>query len=109
MHSSMREVPQPHRPPPGNAWSDPEIDNRAALAFWWSHAIVSTETRDGALKTCDFAAIGPLVSASVDRADSTAAVCCSFCPCHLRQCTDRARNRLARRHRLLVHPWVLGI
>ncbi|PRW44859.1 Serine carboxypeptidase 24 isoform B [Chlorella sorokiniana] len=44
----------------GNAWSDPEIDNRAALAFWWSHAIVSTETRDGALKNCDFSAIGPL-------------------------------------------------
>lgn len=47
---------------PGNAWSDPEIDNRAALEFWWSHAILSTETRDGALKYCDFSAIGPLVS-----------------------------------------------
>ncbi|KAL4423355.1 hypothetical protein ABPG77_004286 [Micractinium sp. CCAP 211/92] len=44
----------------GNALTDPDTDSRGALAFWWSHAIISSETRDGALKNCDFAHIYPL-------------------------------------------------
>ena len=70
-----------HRSSPGNAWSDPEIDNRAALEFWWSHAILSTETRDGALKYCDFSAIGPLVSFEI--ADAPHSPCCRSLSFHL--------------------------
>ena len=43
----------------GNAWTDPEIDNRGAVEFWHSHAIISDEARTGLL-TCNFSDVGPL-------------------------------------------------
>lgn len=44
----------------GNALTMPATDSKGALRFWWSHAIISTETRDGALENCDFESLYPL-------------------------------------------------
>jgi serine carboxypeptidase-like clade 2 len=44
----------------GNAWTDPETDNRGTLDFWWSHAIVSDEVRSALSDYCNFSDIGPL-------------------------------------------------
>ncbi|KAK9824563.1 hypothetical protein WJX72_011326 [[Myrmecia] bisecta] len=44
----------------GNAWTDPQFDNEGAIDFWWSHAMVSDETRTGVRDHCNFSNIGPL-------------------------------------------------
>ncbi|KAI3426409.1 hypothetical protein D9Q98_008779 [Chlorella vulgaris] len=46
----------------GNAWTHAPTDNRGAVDFWWSHGIISSETRDGIVGKCDFARVGPLWS-----------------------------------------------
>ena len=45
----------------GNPWTDPEIDNKGAVDFWWSHAIISDEVRHALLRFCDFSGVGPLL------------------------------------------------
>ena len=44
----------------GNAWTDAPTDNAAAVAFWWSHGIISSTARDGIDRHCDFSDVGPL-------------------------------------------------
>jgi serine carboxypeptidase-like clade 2 len=44
----------------GNPWTDPSSDNSGCVADWWSHALISTEVRDGLLQNCNFGDIGPL-------------------------------------------------
>lgn len=45
----------------GNAWTDPYVDNRGAVDFWWSHAIISDGSRDSLLQSCNFSGVGPLL------------------------------------------------
>lgn len=55
----------------GNAWTDPIEDNKGAVDFWYSHALISEDTRDGIFAQCNFSRIGPLqVSARVESANS---------------------------------------
>ena len=44
----------------GNAWTHPRIDNKGAVDFWWAHAIISDESRDSMLHSCNFSDVGPL-------------------------------------------------
>jgi serine carboxypeptidase-like clade 2 len=46
----------------GNALTDPALDSPGALDFWWSHALVSTQARDGIRANCNFSRIDPLAS-----------------------------------------------
>ncbi len=45
----------------GNAWTDAALDNAGAVEFWWTHAIISDDTRAGIEANCDFSKIGPLL------------------------------------------------
>ncbi|CAL5224857.1 g7615 [Coccomyxa viridis] len=55
----------------GNAWTDPVEDNKGAVDFWYSHALISEDTRDGIFGQCNFSRIGPLqVSARVESENS---------------------------------------
>ena len=59
----------------GNAWTDPVEDNKGAVDFWYSHALISEDTRDGIYATCNFSQIGPLkVSASIEGAANNSKV-----------------------------------
>lgn len=67
----------------GNAWTDPIEDNKGAVDFWFSHALISEETRDGIFALCNFSRIGPLqVSASVESVTKSNKVgkCLTLCP-----------------------------
>jgi hypothetical protein len=44
----------------GNAWTDPVEDNKGAVDFWYSHALISDATREGIYSLCNFSHIGPL-------------------------------------------------
>ncbi|KAK9905794.1 hypothetical protein WJX75_006411 [Coccomyxa subellipsoidea] len=44
----------------GNAWTDADEDNKGAVEFWHSHALISDTTRDGLMQKCNFSRIGPL-------------------------------------------------
>jgi serine carboxypeptidase-like clade 2 len=44
----------------GNAWTDPEIDNRGTIDYWWAHGLIPDETRDGLIKHCNMSRVGPL-------------------------------------------------
>ena len=44
----------------GNAWTDTVTDNKGALDFWYTHAMISDESYRGIKSLCDFAVIGPL-------------------------------------------------
>lgn len=44
----------------GNAWTMPAIDNKGAVDFWKTHALISETTWSGILQNCDFSNIGPL-------------------------------------------------
>lgn len=44
----------------GNAWTDAAIDNEGALDFWYTHALISRDSRDGIKEHCNFSHIGPL-------------------------------------------------
>ncbi|CAL8472304.1 g11846 [Coccomyxa elongata] len=55
----------------GNAWTDAELDNRGAVWFWHSHALISDTTRDGLLKTCNFSTVGPLQVEAVNQYPKT--------------------------------------
>ena len=35
-------------------------DNKGAIDFWFYHALISEDTRDGIYATCNFSNIGPL-------------------------------------------------
>ena len=60
----------------GNAWTDPIEDNKGAVDFWYSHALISEETRDGIFGQCNFSRIGPLqVSARVESAGTNVRPC----------------------------------
>jgi len=59
----------------GNAWTDPVEDNKGAVDFWYSHALISEDTRDGIYAMCNFSQIGPLkVSASIEGAANNSKV-----------------------------------
>lgn len=47
---------------PGNAWTDPVVDNVGAVKFWYSHGMISRNSRDGILDACDPGEVGPLLS-----------------------------------------------
>ena len=47
-------------PGAGNAWTSTAVDNKGAVDFWWSHAIISDESRYGMLHSCNFSGVGPL-------------------------------------------------
>lgn len=49
----------------GNAWTVAELDNKGAVDFWYSHAIISQATYNGLMNNCDFANIGPLTNADL--------------------------------------------
>ena len=58
----------------GNAWTDPAYDNQGAVDFWWTHALISDDIRNGLLHDCNFSGIGPLASvvhSSVDDLDKS--------------------------------------
>ena len=60
----------------GNAWTDPIEDNKGAVDFWYSHALISADTRDGIFAKCNFSRIGPLtVSARVESAQNEVRPC----------------------------------
>ena len=61
----------------GNAWTDPIEDNKGAVDFWYSHALISEDTRDGIFAHCNFSRIGPLQvsSARVESANSNVRPC----------------------------------
>jgi len=44
----------------GNAWTDPQYDNKGAAMMWWSHSMISDNNFQGMLDNCDFSNIGPL-------------------------------------------------
>eukprot|EP01116_Phalansterium_solitarium_P022795 TRINITY_DN7660_c0_g1_i1.p1 TRINITY_DN7660_c0_g1~~TRINITY_DN7660_c0_g1_i1.p1 ORF type:complete len:498 (+),score=133.74 TRINITY_DN7660_c0_g1_i1:88-1494(+) len=44
----------------GNAWTYAAIDNAGAVFYWWTHAMISDETYNGIVATCDFGDVGPL-------------------------------------------------
>lgn len=44
----------------GNPWTDAAIDNRGAVEFWWTHGMISDESRNNMNKYCNFSIIGPL-------------------------------------------------
>eukprot|EP00798_Chlamydomonas_sp_ICE-L_P017508 gene17508-23820_t len=44
----------------GNAWTDPQNDNRGNVEYWWTHALISDRTYLGMLKYCNFAQSNPL-------------------------------------------------
>jgi len=46
----------------GNAWTSMPVDNAGAVFYWWTHALISDETYQNIMATCDFTNIGPLVS-----------------------------------------------
>lgn len=43
----------------GNAWTWSTLDNKGCVLDWSSHTIISEETANGLLATCDFGKIGP--------------------------------------------------
>ena len=49
-------------PPAGNAWTDARTDNRAAVDFWFTHAVTSQAATDGIGDYCDFSTAGPLLT-----------------------------------------------
>mmetsp|Transcript_10523 Transcript_10523/g.29949 ORF Transcript_10523/g.29949 Transcript_10523/m.29949 type:complete len:534 (+) Transcript_10523:106-1707(+) len=46
----------------GNPLTDTEMDNDGAIEFWYSHAIISTETAQGIRQYCNFSSDGPFRS-----------------------------------------------
>ena len=56
----------------GNAWTDSAIDNKGAVSFWWSHALISDASYRGLLSTCNFSEVGPLRAAANDWCDTYA-------------------------------------
>lgn len=52
----------------GNAWTDPDIDNEGAVDFWYSHAIISEDTKNAFKKACNFSHVGPLIAADGQQA-----------------------------------------
>jgi serine carboxypeptidase-like clade II len=54
----------------GNAWTDAKLDNIGALTQWYNHALISEDTYEAALQTCDFSVIGPLKKDSDSDSDS---------------------------------------
>jgi len=44
----------------GNAWTYMPIDNAGAVFYWWSHALISDDTYNNIMSTCNFTDIGPL-------------------------------------------------
>jgi len=44
----------------GNAWTYMPIDNVGAVFYWWSHALISDDTYNGIMNSCNFTNIGPL-------------------------------------------------
>jgi hypothetical protein len=48
--------------PAGNAWTDARTDNRAAVDFWFTHAVTSQGATDGIGDFCDFSTAGPLLT-----------------------------------------------
>ncbi len=48
------------------ACADAAEDNRGAVDFWHSHALISDATREGLLRTCNFSSIGPLRAQAED-------------------------------------------
>ena len=53
----------------GNAWTDAVADNIGAVTDWYQHAMISNETFNAILSTCDFANIGPEMEARVNPAE----------------------------------------
>lgn len=62
----------------GNAWTDAERDNRGAVWFWHSHALISDATRDGLLRTCNFSHVGPLQVEAVNQYPKVRCRLCSL-------------------------------
>ncbi|EIE23392.1 peptidase S10, serine carboxypeptidase [Coccomyxa subellipsoidea C-169] len=56
----------------GNAWTDAEEDNKGAVEFWHSHALISDTTRDGLMNKCNFSRIGPLQVEAVTKGSAKA-------------------------------------
>jgi len=44
----------------GNAWTYMPIDNRGAVDYWWTHALISDDSYQKVTNSCDFTSIGPL-------------------------------------------------
>ena len=44
----------------GNAWTVAEIDNTGCVEMWLGHGLISQETHDGLLASCNMSDIGPL-------------------------------------------------
>jgi hypothetical protein len=61
----------------GNAWTDADEDNKGAVEFWHSHALISDTTRDGLMQKCNFSRIGPL---QVEAVSSDTKVSIGFLP-----------------------------
>lgn len=48
----------------GNAWTVAELDNTGAVQFWYDHGMISNDTLQGVLSTCNMSDIGPLFAQS---------------------------------------------
>jgi serine carboxypeptidase-like clade 2 len=53
----------------GNAWTYSVFDNRGAVDYWYTHALISNETYQGIINNCDFGKIGPLKGDPQDQCD----------------------------------------
>lgn len=54
----------------GNAWTDAFYDNSGAVEMWYWHGMISNETRNGILNTCNMSDVGPLARESKALASS---------------------------------------
>jgi len=61
----------------GNPWTFMPIDNRGAVDYWWTHALISDESYNGIVANCNFSDIGPL-KFKLDEADKLMDACDNF-------------------------------
>ncbi|KAF5835085.1 Alpha/Beta hydrolase protein [Dunaliella salina] len=64
----------------GNPWTDPAVDNKGAVDYWWSHALIGDDVFAGINDNCDFSSVGPLdAHPTVAQPVTKEELCNSFC------------------------------
>lgn len=51
----------------GNAWTDAAYDNTGALTIWYNRGMISNDTFNGVLATCNMSDVGPLAADAAKR------------------------------------------
>eukprot|EP00200_Dunaliella_tertiolecta_P006034 CAMPEP_0202355440 /NCGR_PEP_ID=MMETSP1126-20121109/10335_1 /ASSEMBLY_ACC=CAM_ASM_000457 /TAXON_ID=3047 /ORGANISM="Dunaliella tertiolecta, Strain CCMP1320" /LENGTH=561 /DNA_ID=CAMNT_0048948059 /DNA_START=38 /DNA_END=1723 /DNA_ORIENTATION=+ len=64
----------------GNPWTDASVDNKGAVDYWWSHALIGDDVLAGINENCDFSRVGPLdAHPHVAQPVTKEELCDSFC------------------------------